>query len=734
MRHRSNNSSRGVVNSPETAYARTKTAEWILRVMEQAIPLESCFFTCLEWVIGDLRGILEALMEELGNAPKNIKVRKAVQEALKPASSRYASECEELAEEHPALQNIMRDIATRECARLKLASSGSADIYSLALRRMEKTFGLNADCLNLCEFFFINQSFPAVEDYFEDHLDVYGFGNRRILAHMLGMSSARIRVCIKEMTICGLINGGSGRNLRLQDSLLSFWETQNDDADKLFCRPLEGDALPLSAFRLPQDDVAHVEALLEKKSKAPVHILLYGPPGTGKTTFARSLAQSCGVKAWSVTSRANDDDDERRASLTACLHMAAKHKGAFVLVDEAERLLDTDMHFGRQTKDKAWVNDLLERPGNRVVWITNQVRHIDQAVRRRFSFSVYFEELGLWERTSIWQQILTRHRLKNRLSDEELTLLAENYPASAALINNAVLQAKELYKEKSEFGTAVERILRSHDSLRHNGGKQRAKPRAAADFSLDGVCLEGSAPDLLRRCRRIDAAIRKSASLRPGCATMLFYGPPGTGKTALAHHIARELERECLVQRASDLLSPYVGEAEQNIAWAFRKAEAEGAVLVIDEADSFLYSRSTAQRSWETSLVNEFLTVLEECRVFCICTTNRREELDAAAMRRFSHKVAFAHAGPEQIRALYQRLLAPLCAEPLPPLLETELLGMSRLTPGDFHAVRSQYDSLFADASEVNHKILIDALAKEQSLKTEQRTRRIGFHGGAYVY
>ena len=110
---------------------------------------------------------------------------------------------------------------------------------------------------------------------------------------------------------------------------------------------------------------------------------------------------------------------------------------------------------------------------------------------------------------------------------------------------------------------------------------------------------------------------------RPGLGTMLFYGPSGTGKTALARYIAKELGRECLLKRASDLLNPYLGMSEQNVAEAFREAERDGAVLVIDEADTFLFSRDTAQRSWETSLVNEFLTALEECRSFCTTQIGR---------------------------------------------------------------------------------------------------------------
>jgi SpoVK/Ycf46/Vps4 family AAA+-type ATPase len=721
-----------LLDAPETTYARGKAAGWLLKVLEQKVTMGSSFFECLQWVIGDLRRVLQAVMKEAQTPTRKtgiVKAREAVKEALTRPSRRLVHALEELVAEYPCLEGIITDLVLRECREAKRLCENQADAYNTARLRLEQTFGLNAGCQSLCEFVFINQRFSAVEEYFEDSAKVFLYDNRRLLAHMLDLPASRFQSCLGDIRKCGLLEDKHTNYLRLKDCLLPFWETGGVNTDELFSRPLSGEALPLESFQLAQDDVAHVKKLLELKSKAPVHILLYGPPGTGKSSFAHSMAQACGVKAWAVTSREDDDDGDRRASLTACLHVAAMHEGAFVLVDEAERLLDTDRHFGRETKDKAWLNDFLERPGQRIIWISNQIGHIDPAVRRRFSFSIHFEKLGVKERTEIWRQMLTKHRVAKRISNEQVNALAQNYAVEAAVIHNAVSQAKKLSTGKTEFFAALERVIRAQTTLQRDGRKQRVKPQAVSDFTLDGVCLEGSAAGVVEKCRRIDAAMRASASMRPGSGTMLFYGPPGTGKTALARYIAKELDRECMVKRASDLLSPFVGVAEQQVAEAFARAAREGAVLVVDEADSFLYSRDTALRSWETSLVNEFLTALEECRCFCICTTNRRDNLDAAAMRRFSHKLAFGYAGRDQVRALYAGLLAPICAEPLPPQLEGELLGMERLTPGDFHAVRSQYDPVFADASELSHKILIAALAKEQSLKAEQGTRRIGFGG-----
>jgi SpoVK/Ycf46/Vps4 family AAA+-type ATPase len=169
-----------------------------------------------------------------------------------------------------------------------------------------------------------------------------------------------------------------------------------------------------------------------------------------------------------------------------------------------------------------------------------------------------------------------------------------------------------------------------------------------------------------------------------------------------------------------------VGESEQNIAAAFRTSEKDGAVLVIDEADTFIYSRDMATRSWETSLVNEFLTSLEQYHGFCICTTNRISNLDAASMRRFSFKIPFTYAGADQIVALYEKLLAPLAGSNLSPELERELKGMPRLAPGDFHAVKSQF--WLAEQGEVSHEELVKALIREGAMKLDREDRKIGFN------
>jgi len=207
-----------------------------------------------------------------------------------------------------------------------------------------------------------------------------------------------------------------------------------------------------------------------------------------------------------------------------------------------------------------------------------------------------------------------------------------------------------------------------------------------------------------------------------GGARLCLYGPPGTGKTAFGRWLAEQLDKPLLVHRASDLLSMYVGEAEKNIARAFRAAEDEGALLLIDEVDSFLQDRRGAQRSWEVTQVNEMLTQMEGYAGVFIASTNLMDGLDPAALRRFDLKIKLDYLRPPQAWALLQRHCAQL-GLPAPGAAEqTRLVRLQQLTPGDFAAVlrQSRFMPLPSAAA------LVAGLEGECALKQDAR-KTIGF-------
>lgn len=126
-------------------------------------------------------------------------------------------------------------------------------------------------------------------------------------------------------------------------------------------------------------------------------------------------------------------------------------------------------------------------------------------------------------------------------------------------------------------------------------------------------------------------------------ARLCLYGPPGTGKTAWAHCVAQQLKMPVVEIKASQLMSQYVGESEQNIAAIFAQARRECAMLLIDETDTFLADRAEYPQRWELSCVNKMLRQIEHYNGILITTTNRFEVLDAAALRRFDLKIRFIY-------------------------------------------------------------------------------------------
>jgi SpoVK/Ycf46/Vps4 family AAA+-type ATPase len=223
---------------------------------------------------------------------------------------------------------------------------------------------------------------------------------------------------------------------------------------------------------------------------------------------------------------------------------------------------------------------------------------------------------------------------------------------------------------------------------------------------------------------------------------LCLYGPPGTGKTATAHWLAESIGVPVHSVRASDLLGPYVGMSERAIAQAFAQARTDGALLLIDEADSFLQERRKAERSWEVTLVNEMLTQVESFVGLLVVSTNLIDGFDQAALRRFDAKVPFGYLLPGQVEALLQRHLRALGFEAAAEagaggavvggvsdggfsLAARRLRALPNVTPGDFAAVARRHRfAAFKDAAGFAH-----AVEEECALKKDGLKRAIGFTG-----
>jgi transitional endoplasmic reticulum ATPase len=135
--------------------------------------------------------------------------------------------------------------------------------------------------------------------------------------------------------------------------------------------------------------------------------------------------------------------------------------------------------------------------------------------------------------------------------------------------------------------------------------------------------------------------------INPG-GGVLMYGPPGTGKTMLAKATAGELEATFFRVSPADLLSKWVGEAEQNIKKLFDAASSETrAIIFIDEIEALVPARRDEGSSVMQRVVPQILQGMEGfdkkkgSPVLFMGATNVPWQLDPAVLRpgRFDEKV-----------------------------------------------------------------------------------------------
>jgi len=134
-------------------------------------------------------------------------------------------------------------------------------------------------------------------------------------------------------------------------------------------------------------------------------------------------------------------------------------------------------------------------------------------------------------------------------------------------------------------------------------------------------------------------------------AKIIFYGPPGIGKTITAYSIANELNKPLLSLDSSKILSMYVGESEKNVRRMFdeyyeiSEKLKNRPILLLNEADQFLSTRTTASFSSADKMHNQmqniFLEQFEKFDGILIATTNLLDTIDTAFSRRFDIKIKF---------------------------------------------------------------------------------------------
>lgn len=454
---------------------------------------------------------------------------------------------------------------------------------------------------------------------------------------------------------------------------------------------------------------------LETRRKG-VNIFLYGDPGTGKSQLARLLGQELSCEMFEVASEDEDGDPvngERRLRAFRAAQSFFAERKAMILFDEVEDVFSDGGGFFalRSTADKhkAWINRTLEQNPVPTLWLSNSVSSLDNAFIRRFDMVI---ELQVPTRKQ--RERIIREACGDMLTTTGLHRIAAAEALTPAVVARAASVVGAIRDELSPEQTtkAIEFLVGNTLEAQGFGPLSKNDATRLPDYYEVSFINAGT---------NLDEVAAGLAHMKEG--RLCLYGPPGTGKTAFGRWLAGKLGLPLHVKRASDLLSKFVGGTERNIARAFKEASDSGAILLMDEVDSFLQDRAGAHRSWEVTEVNEMLSQMESFSGILIASTNLMDGLDQAALRRFDLKLKFDYLKPEQAWCLFERQCLALGLASPKSILKGEVERLDVLTPGDFATVARQHRLRPAK----DPSAILDALKEECMIKQGVVKAAIGF-------
>lgn len=186
---------------------------------------------------------------------------------------------------------------------------------------------------------------------------------------------------------------------------------------------------------------------------------------------------------------------------------------------------------------------------------------------------------------------------------------------------------KEVMKGESELTKIEQTIVKNNEKISWNdiAGLEKVKQTL-----IESVELPIKFPFLFK------------GVLKPP-QNILLYGPPGTGKTLLARTLSIETKSTFFCVSSADILSKWIGEAEQSIRDLFTAARnRKPSVIFIDEIDSIGSDRNCSKYTvaMKTELLIQMQGVNSNNDGVCIIgATNMPWNLDPALRRRFGKRI-----------------------------------------------------------------------------------------------
>ncbi len=404
----------------------------------------------------------------------------------------------------------------------------------------------------------------------------------------------------------------------------------------------------------------------------PKGLLLYGPPGTGKTLLAKAVANE--VDAYFQQIKSTEIIESHRGktedNLKKVFEDATENAPAIVFLDEIDAIAG-DRDDASHSADERLVNQLLteldgleDRGEVIVIGATNRPDTIDSALRRggRFDREI---EIGVPDKGGR-REILEIHTRYMPLRGVDIKEYAEKTHGFVgadldALIKEAAMNAVRRLRPHIELqeDTLDADLLNALEIYEEDFDRalEELEPSAMREVFLEVPAVEwedvGGLEDTKQEIQEVVqwpmeySFLFEEADIN-GSTGVLLSGPPGTGKTLLAKAVANESGANFISVNGPEIMSKWVGEAEERIRETFDKARSNAPTVVFfDELDAIAGQRGGRSESNNVTerVVSQLLTELDGMEqtsgVVVIATTNRPDLIDDALTRsgRFDRKV-----------------------------------------------------------------------------------------------
>lgn len=586
------------------------------------------------------------------------------------------------------------------------------------LRLLQKTFKLSNLETRILAFVFYTRDSDHIVCLLRSILD-YTEQGMTLVVNTLALALAADREDIKaaldsdgKLCSMGLLEyGSSGEEFREILSPGSVLSALTMSVKLSLSKLLKDSFLPAPLPTLGLEHFPHVpmvgrvllpylKSAVTQKRKG-VNILFYGPAGSGKTELTRILAKELGLTAYEVQFAERQEFRGERISRIMFWKVAgsvlSRNSNELLVLDEAEDVFnDMGTLFFSGRTNKGEINRLLEENPVVTLWTANSIQHIDPAMLRRFSMVIEVKSPGL-----AYRREMINEAFDHRLSKGTTERLALTENLSSAVIRSI----SEIVRETGKTSETP-----SEDEIIEMADQMLKAQRMGRVVDNNTMLPELYAPQFVNSELNLDHLLEGLRTA--GCGRLCIYGPPGTGKSAYAAYVARELGIPLMRKTGAELTSCYVGVTEKLIADAFETAQRDGALLLLDEVDSFLRDRQATRYSWEVTAVNEMLAQMERYGGYFIATTNLKDDLDPACLRRFDLKTKFDYLRPEQAVAMAKAYAGKLGLTDGVEALD-RVADFGNLTPGDFAAVGRQ--ATFRKLSGTED--FVERLAVESNLK-----------------